>query len=698
MIKIMSKYDKFSKEELLALVEKQDNELASKKYGLVWDSEREPEQVVLDCEHNLPILKRVKGKEIKTDKNEDNILIEGDNYHALTVLNYTHQEKIDVIYIDPPYNTGNQDFKYNDRFVDKEDGFRHSKWLNFMEKRLFLAKELLKETGVIFISIDDNEVAQLKMLCDKIFGEDSVEVMIWRKVGEGDAGAGRMKITYRFRVEHEYIIVCYINKETTMFRKTLELPNFKNEYKNPDNDPRGPYKAGNMSKNEEISNAEGKNYYTVKSPAGKKFTRQWHFDLETFEKLNKEGRIYWGKKGDSVPSHKIFINELRPTTPISLLLGKGSATSANKALEEMFSGRVFDNPKPIELISYLLKISSQNNSTILDFFTGTGTTGHAVLELNKEDGGNRKFILCTNNELNGLENELREKGLNEKEIQEHGICRKITYPRLEKVIKGYKKNGDDDKVEELGGNLQYFRTALIKDTKNKDQMRIDLTEKCTEMLCVKENIFNLEKETEDYKIFSSNKGDHFLCVYYNLYDDSFSGFLKEIKKLKGEKRIYMFSMDGKVSKSLFVGVKDFEIEEIPQKIIDVYKQLVKMNIPVKADIIFLEFDKANKKVFENKDKDEGARILRVVLEKTIQKIAQKNGVSIFKENSKEEKISVLNDTLKSNKVFTQVQWEENKTYLTIGNHASHGEYGEYDLRQIEQFYRHIQMLLNVFNI
>ncbi|KKQ07914.1 MAG: Type III restriction-modification system StyLTI enzyme mod, partial [Parcubacteria group bacterium GW2011_GWB1_36_5] len=144
----MSKYEKFSKEELLALVEKQDNELSSKKYGLVWDSEREPEQVVLDCENNLPVLKRVKGKEIKESKNwEDNILIEGDNYHALTVLNYTHQEKIDVIYIDPPYNTGNQSWKYNNNYVELEDGYFHSKWLNMMEKRLNLSKELLTEKG-----------------------------------------------------------------------------------------------------------------------------------------------------------------------------------------------------------------------------------------------------------------------------------------------------------------------------------------------------------------------------------------------------------------------------------------------------------------------------------------------------------------------------------------------------------------------
>ncbi|MBU4142062.1 hypothetical protein KKE99_04295, partial [Patescibacteria group bacterium] len=304
----------------------------------------------------------------------------------------------------------------------------------------------------------------------------------------------------------------------------------------------------------------------------------------------------------------------------------------------------------------------------------------------------------TNNEVNGIEKELREKGLSEKEIQEYGICRKITYSRLEKVIKGYKKNGNGEKVDGLGGNLQYFRTDLIKDTKNKDQMRIDLTEKCTEMLCVKENIFNFKIEKEDYKIFISNKGDKFLCVYYNLFDESFKEFLKEIKKLTGEKKIYMFSINGTTDKKLFASVKDCIIEEIPQKIIEIYKQLVKLNIPVKADTIFLEFEKANKKIFTDKEKDESARILRIVLEKTIQRIAQKNSISIFKDSHKEEKIAVLNDKLKEGKVFNKVQWEENKTYLAIGNNASHGDYSDYDIKQVENFYRHIQLLFNDFGI
>src|SRR3989338_5877367 len=163
-----------TKEKLLAEIGRLKKELKKKKkYGLVWEDK--PEDVVEMCKEKLPVLKEVKSKEIITDKDKPtNILIEGDNYHSLSVLNYTHQGKIDVIYIDPPYNTGNKDFKYNDSFVEKDDAFRHSKWLSFMSKRLKLAKNLLKDTGVAFISIDDNEASQLKLLCNEIFGEDNL--------------------------------------------------------------------------------------------------------------------------------------------------------------------------------------------------------------------------------------------------------------------------------------------------------------------------------------------------------------------------------------------------------------------------------------------------------------------------------------------------------------------------------------------
>ncbi|HOM78006.1 MAG TPA: site-specific DNA-methyltransferase, partial [bacterium] len=164
-------YSKLSKEELIALVEKLESR---KKYGLVWDEERTKEQFEKESENALPVLKEIKSKEIKTDPTKPtNILIEGDNYHALSVLNYTHQGKIDVIYIDPPYNTGNKSWKYNNEYVEKDDAFKHSKWLSFMSKRLRLAKNLLKDDGIMMVAIDDYECHTLRLLIDEIFGEDN---------------------------------------------------------------------------------------------------------------------------------------------------------------------------------------------------------------------------------------------------------------------------------------------------------------------------------------------------------------------------------------------------------------------------------------------------------------------------------------------------------------------------------------------
>ena len=193
-------YSQFSKEELLKIVEKMESR---KKYGLIWDEEKVKEQFEKDAENALPVLKEISGKEI-TDEDASkpvNILIEGDNYHALSVLNFTHQGKIDVIYIDPPYNTGQNDFKYNDEWIQADDVYRHSKWLSFMSKRLKLANTLLKDGGVIFISIDDNESAQLKLLCNEIFGEDNfVNIIIWKKTNSPKAQASELGN------QHEYVL------------------------------------------------------------------------------------------------------------------------------------------------------------------------------------------------------------------------------------------------------------------------------------------------------------------------------------------------------------------------------------------------------------------------------------------------------------------------------------------------------------
>ena len=212
-------FENMSKEELIEYINNL-NEEQSGKYGLVWDAEKVPEQVVIDCNKLIPVLKEEENKKIDNG-GEDNILIEGDNFHSLSVLNYTHKESIDVIYIDPPYNTGNKDFMYNDSFVDVEDGYRHSKWLNFMSKRLKLARNLLKDDGIICISIDDNEQSQLKLLCDKIFGENNYinTISIKSKSSAGASGGGEDK---KLKKNIEYVLIYAKNYYYTEIKTVYE--------------------------------------------------------------------------------------------------------------------------------------------------------------------------------------------------------------------------------------------------------------------------------------------------------------------------------------------------------------------------------------------------------------------------------------------------------------------------------------------
>jgi len=539
-------YTKLEKDDLLKVIEKLESR---KKYGLIWDEEKTKEQFEKESENALPVLKEVKGKEIKTDPSKPtNILIEGDNYHALSVLNYTHQGKIDVIYIDPPYNTGNKDFKYNDRFVDKEDSYRHSKWLSFMSKRLRLAKNLMKEDGVIFISIDDNEYAQLKLICDELFGEGNLETIIWHKVADD---SGRLKITYRVRREHEYILVCYKNKDQVFFKKFLSDRNYKNEYTNPDNDPRGPYKQGIISTTEAKSKETGKNFYSIKTPSGKIISRQWRFPKEEFERLNKDNRIYYGKDGSSIPSEKVFINEQKATTPTTLFSDLGTAKTAGFEIENIFGNKPFTYPKPVTLIQHIIKIASDKDDLILDFMAGSGTTGHAVMQMNKEDKGKRNFILCTNNENN--------------------IATKVCYPRVVSVIKGY-TTPKKEKVAGLGGNLKYYKTAFVKNSISRDDLKMRITRECTEMLCLREGIFDEVKAKPDYHIFEQN--GRIMGVYYSMERDSLAQLKKELDKMEGEKILYCFTFDPLgLDKNDFADWQGVSLEPIPQKILDIYEQI-----------------------------------------------------------------------------------------------------------------------------
>lgn len=551
------KLTELTKDELIAKIADLEDKL-KKRYGLVWDREKEPEKIVVDCEKNVPVLQADKTKAI-FNSGEDNILIEGDNYHALSCLNYTHRGKIDVIYIDPPYNRGG-DFVYNDKRLSKDDEYKHSKWLNFMEKRLELAKHLLSPRGVLFISIDDFEYGNLKLLCDKIFQEEMVDTMVWRKSGEGRDG--KMKNTTTFRKDHEYIICCF---KKQLLNKLIEKPNFQNEYGNPDNDPRGNYKAGSISNKESASNPNHEYYYSVTAPGGKVFTRQFNFSKEEFDRYNndvlinedgrKVSRIYWGKNNNSVPAIKIFINEERTVTPSSLFLNKGTTTEGTKEAESILHKDCHDmRPKPVNLLISLIQLASSKDSIILDFFAGTGTTGQAVLTANKKYGGQRKFILCTNNEGN--------------------ICSDYCFPRIQKVINGYEKWKTGESVAGLSGNLVYYKTALIpveRIDKVTDKQRVEITRKAGTMIGMKENTLKETELTEYYQIFTTHDDARKTAIYFREDESKMNELIKKLADTPTA--LYVFSYS-KVDKEAYKELgKNIRVEDIPEPLLQIYKEI-----------------------------------------------------------------------------------------------------------------------------
>ncbi len=539
-------------EKLQKEIERLKKELKKrKKYGLVWEDK--PEEVIAMCKEKLPVLKEVKNKEIITDKNKlVNLLIEGDNYHALSVLNYTHTKKVDVIYIDPPYNTGARDWKYNNDYVVREDAYRHSKWLSFMEKRLKLAKNLLKDTGVIFISIDDNEVAQLKLLMDNpdLFGENSfVGFLIWKKKG---GASNTEKILGRIT---EYIL-CYsrnINKLSFNKRRIERDYSLKDE--------KGHYKLESLIKTNLGIYKRDNLVYGVKNPKTGEIifppkNKRWIIGKEKMLSFLKEGLLEFvqSKNGVEIKKKRYEIDDEEANNPVylNLIVDKGSLKTAKTEMENMFGHReVFYAVKPTQLIKHLLEITSKKDSLILDFMAGTGTTGQAVLELNKEDGGNRQFILCTNNENN--------------------ICTDVCYPRIKKVIKGY-KNLKGKQVKGLGGNLKYFKTDFVDYNEPTDKNKIKLTKQATEMLCVKEGTFERVSDNEKFKIFRNS--NHYTGLIWD--QTAIPEFKEKIRNIKAKFSVYIFSLTDETFDEEFQDLKQkVQLSPIPEAILRVYREIFK---------------------------------------------------------------------------------------------------------------------------
>ncbi len=555
-------YDNWPKEQLIAEVERLRKR---KKYGLVWEDK--PEDVVEQCKTELPVLKEVKNKAIAKDKNGPvNILIEGDNYHALSVLNYTHKGKIDVIYIDPPYNTGAKDWKYNNDYVDANDQWRHSKWILMMEHRLRLTKKLLSQSGFIICAIDHNELFALGLLMDEIFGEENRLGAV--TVVHKPEGRNQEKF---FGTSNEFMLVYAKNINKANFIKVVLDAELQSRFD--EEDDKGKYRLKNFIRLTDgkyslrenkphffypvyISN-DLKSFSIKKEPkynevfpiTDKGVERTWKTTKETFAKLAKEGDIVAKKEGDRI----ILYEKLREDQVIKTHWIKKEYHGyhfGTKLLETILGKKSFDFPKSLYLVLDILKLTTKRDAVVLDFFAGSGTTGHAVLELNKEDDGNRRFILCTNNENN--------------------IATEVCYPRVAKVIEGY-KDTKSDKVSGVKGNLKYFRTAFVGAEPN-DKNKEALTKQATEMLCMREDTFDLVKDTEAVKIFRNPK-QHTGIVFD---EDAISTLKEEIARIGGVWSVYIFSLGDDTFDDEFEDMRQkITVAPIPEAILRVYRRLFK---------------------------------------------------------------------------------------------------------------------------
>lgn len=552
--------------ELLQKIKQLESELkkvkSCKRYWLVWEDK--PEIFEEKAKDALPILQEDKNLRIEEDENKpNNIIIEWDNYHSLSALSYTHKWKIDVIYIDPPYNTWNKDFIYNDSFVDKEDSYRHSKWLSFMNKRLKLAKELLSKEWVILLSIDDNEQAQLKLLCDDIFGWNNfVAQIIWQKKYRPQNDA------VYFSENHDYILCIAKNKKQNKndnwWERNLMQRNEKalSSYKNHDNDPRWVWQSSWLMIEWETKNC----IYEIIWPTWKVFIpkpwKRWSTNKQNFDILIKENRLWFWKEWNASPRVKRYLTEVKDwIVPSTIFLHEDSWHTGEwkTNLMNIFNKEVFTYPKPIRLIKKLLFLASQKNSTILDFFAGSWTTGHAVIDLNKEDWWNRQFILCSSRE-------------NTKNEPEKNICKNITYERNRRIIEWY-TNSKWDKIEWLGWNLRYYTNEFIKADKSIDDLRYNFINMCDDLLCIKENTFTevkLKNAVAELRLFK--KWNKYTAILYDIHH--FKDLVKLLEVLDWQISVYIFSLSKDIFEEELEHLnKNIIVQNIPDDILQTYKKI-----------------------------------------------------------------------------------------------------------------------------
>ncbi|OGF45100.1 MAG: hypothetical protein A2536_06345 [Candidatus Firestonebacteria bacterium RIFOXYD2_FULL_39_29] len=544
-------FSSWSREELLTEIKKLRKR---KKYGMVWEDK--PEQVAELCKNKLPVLIEQHDKIIETNKDLPvNILIEGDNYHALSVLNYTHKNKIDVIYIDPPYNTRAKDWKYNNDYVDENDDYRHSKWLSMMNKRIILAKNLLRRDGVLIATIDDHELLGLLGLLEGVNAKNIGIVSICIKP------EGRRQSKYIMEA-HEYAL--FVTWGTPITRG-LNV-DFGLDF--PEKDPVSNFRWEGLMRRDASREDRGSDYWyafhvskegKIFFEPGKGTSEVWPINVKGIERVwlwdKQRAKDNVGELSAVVRKERITIyykrRELGRVKPTSFW--HGSKYNANaygtRLLKTILPETNFDYPKSLYSVMDCIDLFLPKNGIVLDYFAGSGTTGHAVLMLNNEDKGSRKFIVCTNNE-----NKIAE-----------GVC----YPRIKRVIKGLK--GHDD-ITGMPANLKYYKTDFV-DASPTDKSKKMLVDKSTEMLCLKEYCFEEVKKGKEYRIFKDSQNKHLGIVYD---DEGIEDIKKEIRKINKLVVIYVFSLDENAREEEFEDIKHLvELKPIPAVILNVYKRIFK---------------------------------------------------------------------------------------------------------------------------
>jgi adenine-specific DNA-methyltransferase len=467
------------------------------------------------------------------------VLIEADNLAALMAMQLTHKGQVDVIYIDPPYNTGNNDFIYNDarkssisdvagasaddyeknldgkaRMIGKDDPERHSLWLSFMERRLWLAKELLSDKGVIFISIDDNEQARLKVLMDSIFGESNFEANIkWRRRANQPNDKNKMIASVS-----EYVLVYSKSRNSQQHGITFRGLPISNKqlssYSNPDNDIRGAW----MTKPLAAARGQGGSEYEIVLPSGRIVKAVWLSKKETYESLLKDNKIVFATLG-SKPRIKVFLSEREYGQAATDWWDTSFGTNpeASKQLRYLLGELAFDYPKPVEFIKNMIGLTISRNATILDFFAGSGTTAHAVAELNKEDGGNRQCILVTHGDENGK-----------------NIAEDVTAERVKRVLSG-KDWADGKEHEPLIGSLYYYKLLFAPKTSNPLTAMETMQTRFTGLASMEQDAHVQLEQTQNYTVLMNSSKT--VIVWNNedaLIDEPESEFYPLLERLKSE--------------------------------------------------------------------------------------------------------------------------------------------------------------------